>query len=488
MPSGLHILTTLRKAFSNSHNASLNSSFEDYQPIVINLFSMKKNILAALSFLAVLSLANSCSRPTPIGADLLEQDRANVLFTDTINLITSSVSEDSVLTYSSDITRQLGRYLCGQFDDPVFGQTNSDIYTQFRYGSTGAPDFSASNIRLDSVVLLLAYDTLGFYGDTTLPQSIEIYRVTETMDSSDTYFSNATFTTESTPIGAINNFMPEPTSSVVLEDMDGDTISTIDPHLRIRLDDSFGMLLLDTANYESQEVFMEAFKGLQIRATQTAEAMMGFRLLGPVSSVTRLSVFFTENDTVELNYNFIVSEVAVKLASFEHDYVGTDIPPFIDDTQLGDSILFLQGMAGPNIKIEIPGSQQLGNIIVNKAELEFTVATHPDDDMMNFPPARNIIISRKDTDGDLVLINDVLFNFAAFGGIAEEVDDGNGNMVTKYKFNISSHFQEMVNGNLPDPLFLRIFGKQETASRVVFYGPGHSQFPAKLNLAYTILN
>ena len=102
---------------------------------------MKKNILAALSLLAILSLATSCSRPTPIGADLLEQDRANVLFTDTLDIIASTVSEDSVLTYSSDPTRQLRVYLCGQLDDPVFGKASSEIYTQFRYGSTGAPDF-----------------------------------------------------------------------------------------------------------------------------------------------------------------------------------------------------------------------------------------------------------------------------------------------------------------------------------------------------------
>jgi len=449
---------------------------------------MKKNILAALSLLAVLSFATSCSRPTPIGSDLLEQDRSNVLFTDTLSLIASTVSEDSVLTYSSDPTRQLSVYLCGQLDDPVFGKASAEINTQFRYGSTGVPDFSADNIRLDSVVLLLAYDTLGFYGDMTQPQSIEVYRVTEIMDSVDTYFSNTTFATESQPLGAVYNFVPQPTSNVVLVGTDGDTIATINPHLRVKLDDAFGEILLDTSTHTSQEIFMDVFKGLQIRATQESEAMMGFRLLGPASSVTRLSVFYTENDTVELNYNFIVSEAAVKLDHFEHDYANTDIPPFLNDTQLGDSLLFIQGMSGPNIQIEIPNSQQLGNIIVNKAELEFTVATHPDDNEMIFPPTDRIIISRKDADEDFVVINDALLNFTAFGGRAEEVDDGNGNTLIKYRFNISSHFQNMVNGTFPDPIFLRIFGKQETASRVMLYGPGHSQFPAKLNLAYTILN
>ncbi|MEM1320919.1 MAG: DUF4270 family protein [Bacteroidota bacterium] len=441
---------------------------------------MKYQTLSILSALAVvLFIASACNRPTPVGADLLDQDKADVFFTDTLSLITRSVSVDSVQTYSSDISRQSTIYLCGDLQDPIFGKAQSTIYSQFRFNST-PPNFE--NATLDSIVLLLQYDTTGFYGDTMNAQSVEIYRISETMDSSDTYFSNRTFAVDAQALGGAYNFQPKPTSLVEL-DRGADTL-ILNPHLRIRLDDAFGTELLDTTLYETEATFLETFHGLQVRAITPTETMMGFRLTG---SLSRLQVFYTV-DTTATSYIFPITDRSVKFTNFEHDYTGTDIPAFVNDNSQGDSLLFVQGMAGSNIEIEVPNAQSFGDIIVNQAELELTVAELPGDNTSNFTPPIRLILAEENDDNELLLIRDVTLSLAAFNGLSEEVDDGEGSTIRKYRLNLSSHFQNLVDGDTDKPLTLLIFGKQEVPTRTVLFGPGHSKYPAKLNFAYTLLN
>ncbi len=446
----------------------------------LEFIGMKKITLSIWPVLAIVVLmVSSCSRPTPVGAELLEQDKANVAFTDTLSLIAKTVPVDSVRTYSSLNDLQLSVYLCGDFNDPVFGNTDASIYTQFRFNNT-PPNFT--DVTLDSIVLLLQYDTVGFYGDTLTPQNLEIYRISETMDSSSTYFSNKTFAFDGTPLGGAYNFAPKPSSQVQL--ISGTDTSNVNPHLRIRLDDALGTELIDTALYSSEARFLEQFHGLHIRSTSPTNTMMGFRLLGTLS---RMTIFYTK-DTLAGSYSFPVTDRGVKFTNYEHDYSSTNIPAFFNDTSMGDSLMFIQGMSGSDIDIDIPGASSFNNIIVNKAELEFTVATLAGDDENLYPPPTRIILTERNDEGDLLVIDDVIFSLSAFGGQVEESVDNLGKTIRTYRLNISSHFQDLVDGVADKPLTLLIFGKQEVPTRAVLYGPGHSQYPAKINLAYTILN
>ena len=63
---------------------------------------MSKNSLfiTAISFMAILF---TCSKPSPIGGDLLDGQQVDALSTDTLTLIAQTVNEDSVLVFHLEV-------------------------------------------------------------------------------------------------------------------------------------------------------------------------------------------------------------------------------------------------------------------------------------------------------------------------------------------------------------------------------------------------
>ena len=220
--------------------------------------------------------------------------------------------------------------------------------------------------------------------------------------------------------------------------------------------------------------------------------MLSFNLLSPTSGLT---VYFHEEANPERisQYQLGVTSLSTRLSAFEPE-LSPLVSSAISNPTTGDSILYLQGMAGPFIQIDIPYAEAFRDqIIVNKAELEFTVASQQDMDL--FPPSEQIVISQRNADGEFSVISDASFSadrsvnttlelFELFGG--NLIKDDN---ISTYTMNISSQLQSIIDGDTDSPtLFLSVYPKHERASGVILYGPKHPQFPAKLNLTYTTLN
>ena len=146
-------------------------------------------------------------------------------------------------------------------------------------------------------------------------------------------------------------------------------------------------------------------------------------------------------------------------------------------------------MAGPNVEISIPYLATLGDIVVNKAELEFYVADLPGDDLDIFKPNHQLVLVKKNDSDVFILIDDVVLGPTVFGGDVETIETSGGETMYKYTMNISAMLNTLIaSGKADTKLYLRAFPKQETAARVVLYGPGHAQYPAKLKLTYTDIN
>jgi len=151
------------------------------------------------------------------------------------------------------------------------------------------------------------------------------------------------------------------------------------------------------------------------------------------------------------------------------------------------------------------------NIIVNRAELEFTVASIADTATEFSLPAQLTVTTLEEGGLNIIPdlqsviiqqnINNALENFG--GQLVEEMEDGV--LLFKYKINISDHLQGIIDGEVENKLTisagveqsvlsvsgiaLRIYdllpAKVTDASRVIFFGPNHSQYPVKLNLTFT---
>ena len=96
---------------------------------------MKNSILALIVLLAGFCLFNACNDPTSIGSDLLEGDQLDLDYTDTLTIISKTVRDaDSVITFSTSSSTpasfRLSAYLAGNFDDPIFGRSESSIYSE----------------------------------------------------------------------------------------------------------------------------------------------------------------------------------------------------------------------------------------------------------------------------------------------------------------------------------------------------------------------
>ncbi|MFT5166591.1 MAG: hypothetical protein ACI8P3_001823 [Saprospiraceae bacterium] len=452
-----------------------------------------KKISLALYVLAFGIIINSCNDPSPIGSELLAEDQVDVFYTDTFRLTASTLREDSILAYDPNPDIIYDNFQFGNFKDPIFGNIEAGIYAQL-IPNPDLPDFEGA--ILDSIVLTLQYDSSRTYGilDDT-PFGVGVYRISEAIDVESKYYSDQNFQVEATPLAEISSFTPMIASTDSIKglidytsDADGDTID-IAPSLRIPLSLEFGQSLIneyDSLIYTSNTNFVaQLLNGLYVKPLVETPGMLSFDISLFTSS--RLTIYYRQ-DTIKTQYVYGFSSQFVQLNNFNHNTAGAVIDDFFNDTAKGDSLLFAQAMAGPNIKVEFPNTDALQNVIINKAELIFTVAELPADDIDSYPPTSVLIATDIDTDGNFTFLSDILLGGASFGGIVIDEVGSQGESIKQYTMNISSHFQDIIDGRKDHSIYLRTFPKQEKSSRSVIYGPGHSTYPMKLKLAFTKLD
>ncbi|MEL6943490.1 MAG: DUF4270 family protein, partial [Bacteroidota bacterium] len=278
------------------------------------------------------------------------------------------------------------------------------------------------------------------------------------------------------------------------------------------------LLELDTLVYQSDSAFVDNFFGLHIRAVSAENTMMSFDLSGlnanDPGAQSGMYIYYdtTNTDGIPLEYFFpftpLTRFVPVKFLNFQHDYTDTPIADNIGDQPANEEVIYLEGMAGVNGKLEFPNLGDLQNIIVNQAKLELTLIDESPNP--NFPPADQLILFHENEDGDLDYISDfTVAAFAisdnltrAFGGDLQPTEKDS--TIQSYTIFLSDHFQDMINGDAGENVYiqiapppLRIFTdfrnpaatKANRANHVVLGSQNHpvEQIRAKFTLTYTQL-
>ena len=126
---------------------------------------------------------SSCKKtPDTIGNDLIDDNNyINVFYTDTVQVYSHSY-------FDSIGTKNVRYALLGSINDPVFGLTEAGFYTQFRFSAAGQ-NFGTAPV-FDSLVLQLTL--ADAYGDTTTWQTVHVYELTDTISTSESYYSYST--------------------------------------------------------------------------------------------------------------------------------------------------------------------------------------------------------------------------------------------------------------------------------------------------------
>ena len=444
-----------------------------------------------LFFSALLCLVClACNDTSSLGTALVEEDRLGIGSTDTISMNFKTVPVNAIQTYDPDplAEKTLLNSLVGNFEDPVYGLFSSSLFFQLSYYLDANPDFEDAD--LDSMVLLLQYDTISQYGPTNSTYSLGVYEVVETMEEDSAYFSNRRFEISPQKIGGVDNFLPQPLDSVI-EITNTDTLELV-PHLRIKLDETFSLNLFnEIKNRQLNETLLEesfveeVLNGLHLRSEQSDNGFLSFRMQG---NVTGLKVFYHQ-DTVPATYTFVVDNRTARSVYYELEQpTGIEF----NSKEQADSIAFIQGMSGPNIEVEFPYLNELpADLIVNKAELELTVAIDQNDNAEVYPPPSFLVLRETDENGDLQNIVDLdiftlngsIVSSLLGGSLLEEME--NGVELYRYRLNFPTFIQQGIEGKGSNKFFIVPFAKGEFATRAKIYGPGHSTYPAKLTVTYS---
>ncbi|WP_081675012.1 DUF4270 domain-containing protein [Daejeonella oryzae] len=461
---------------------------------------MKLYKLDLLTLLISLFILSACENPDSIGLDVDPSDAITGNLIDTVSIRSFTVKEDSIITNS------MSDFPIGNLDDPIFGPTTSSIAASLNL-PTSPLTFGTTPV-LDSAVLVLKYSD-EYFGDPNALHKFEVYTLTDRLTSSSNFLNTALHTYNPDIIGSKTSKVNIKDSVEITEIVTGkpDIKKKQAPQLRIPISSSYisdNFLNGNPESFKDNTVFNNFVKGLYLTVNKSATAGVGgIAFLDLGTNGSKLELYYkskngTATDTTVTS--FAIQNSAGPIAgTFVHDYRGTEVQTQLNNPLTSYNYNFIQPMAGVKTKLNFPfitKLKELGNIVVNKAELVVTV----EGNFGIFEPAPRLFLYSTDIAEQRVLIPDVSDRDARalsdtdFGGFYNS-------SLKRYKFVVTAYVQDLINGKLKqydtyiaavDNNSTRlngIFPAGSTAARVVI-GSGQSSTPnkMKLNILYTKVN
>ena len=431
--------------------------------------------------IGILALASCKKSPETIGNNLISDDNYIAIYhTDTTEIVCHSYL-DSVSTGNPTSA------LLGAMKDPVFGNTEAGFYTQFRPSVAGQS--FGSNPVVDSLVLQLY--VVGYYGDTTVMQTVHVYELTDSLSLETSYYSHSTVATGSVDHANGYQFSPRPNTKVHI--LGTDTVAQ--PIIRIPLSQELGnqLISLDTTSYSRPDLFKQHFKGLYVTCAPVS-------MDGAISSInltnntyTLLQLYYHNASTPDkpMRYNFYVTSSDTYFNHFDHDYTQGS-PEFVNqllDNQevLGQSTLYLQTMGGVRAKVFFPNLSHWADtlegchLVVNEARLILPASTTLTDSVYKAP--KNFLLVGFSSDTTTYLLPDYLEGSSFFDGTYSSSKHA-------VNFRITEYMQSMIDGKKDNlGLSLGINGSAYNATRYIINGPDALDGEKmRLEVTYSIVN
>lgn len=438
-------------------------------------------ILLLLMFLIYLS---GCIESSVIGDDIIKGDEISVEFSDTSTIVAKSLRNDSIKVYP--VTKE--SFLLGQLENNIVGKSNADIYCDFvTLGS--APEFGST---YDSIVMTVFFDTLLNHGIKDGNFEFEVYELAESLveTETDTLYSNNTFEYNPIKIGQ-GGFIPSFVDSISVIEPGDDTIKFAEA-VRIRLDDELGnRFFQDTVALKNDTLFKQMFKGIYIKATSNAKAIVGFARENTIGNYSTKIELYSSKDSELSKSIFNLDNV---VSNFYHDYTGAEVVDFFDSADKGQDFLYIQGLEGIKIDLEIKNLDFLKNADgtfknINKAELVLYALM--DEDVPDLPP--RIVSVYEDEEGTKKAVEDYTFGVLTndsyfFNGYGEEVEI-EGMTTMRYKMNLTLHLKELIENEIYNSN-LTIFPSDRFGNPTYakFYGSNNSILNPKFNIIYSTID
>lgn len=430
----------------------------------------RKGFLLSATFLLLTCVSVSCKKKrSNVGESLINQnDLLHSEGVDTFQLITYSVLEDSTITRST--AGNPTRMLLGNYNDPVFGEVQTSIYTQIQLAQVNPP-FNVAITTVDSMVLSFEYS--GFYGNSG-DQTFEVYRLIQDLDADSVYYSMDTIQKDPTNLVELGSETVEVNQYVTTVEGE-DTVSS---QLKIRLDSSLGNDLLtefdnSPATFADNEAFLDFFKGLYIKSISTPSSNSGGVAYFDMSDPdTRLTMYYTE-DTVQKSYDFKINTDCVRFNHYEvmRTSTGLNVQNVIDNPANGQSEFYSQSF-NTRAVVEIPGLSNIpANVIIHEAVLELPIQYQTGH---KYGPGDFVRTSTR-TDEN----SDDLYDIAVLGTF--------DNSSKSYTFDLRDYVQSVVKGDIPNTeLYISPLFFISSGDRIIFNGPTTiNKMKPKIRIIYT---
>jgi hypothetical protein len=456
--------------------------------------SAPANFFLGAATLALLTFS-SCQKDTAGGITVQpNSDLLHVKVSDTTTMVTWVKKEDSLNT-----SQALSQYVFGSYWDPIFGKTNSSIYTQFTFPTNDINlDFASGGNELllscDSIVLSLGYMST-YYGDTTAAQTVKVYQMNSLMNVSSIYKSDTSLPYYPVPVG-MKTFHPTPTTQAWIFGKPRGT------QLRIPLDRSIGQLILDQSakpSLANNSTFLQLIKGFYIHSEGPLNSPGdGCMLYLPLTdTLTKLTIYYKNGNVPvgpgdTLSFSFGIDANAARFEHFDHDYHTSD--PLIQSELVKASgtvhaceqTIFVSSLSGLKAKIEFPYASNWvknGPIAVNWAEMTIKAIPSTPGSNLNYPAIGRLALVNIDSLGHEAIMIDNLEGSDYFNGYWDPVN-------SLYTFHIDRYFQQLLTGKQKNNgLYLVSTGSAANANRVVLGGANNtSGYKMKLRLSYTKLH
>lgn len=410
--------------------------------------------------LASLTVITACKRInafTDIGSGLIPAvDNVNtfdtVLNVEAYNSIFAD-NEDSIRISSSDI------HFLGHIDnDPLFGKTDAKIYLQLKPTLFPHAFARADSLTLDSVVLVLDYR--GLYGDSTIPQTVNVYEIanipTNVFRADSNYLIRQSSFTNGDLLGT-RTIIPQNLKDSVKAYKD-----TNKAQLRVRLIDGFGQRMLNydstaTGAYKSDSMFNTFFKGFAVETSGGGNALMAFALANAAN--TKLAFYYRyprngQPDTTVSYFSFSAYNIFTAIGCASHNYVTRDFSgtplQAAASSSAPDDLIYLINAPGSYARIKVPGLAGLNNRLVHRAELVAEQIYDPSDDLFFAP--ESIWLDAYDSSlgyyriipYDVYPASSGSLNLTEFGAYGNTVPNGSGKDVARWSFNLTRYVQKIV--------------------------------------------
>jgi hypothetical protein len=460
------------------------------------MITKHKNNIGSLMVLLTILLMSSCQDSILVGNELLENEKINLAFTDSLGISSKTIDGDRITTYTVGVDSRT--YLAGKIEDPTYGTSEASIYFKTNLVAATPPNYNleTGTVKFDSLILVLSYDTLGTYPNSNNSlHKVELFQLSETYASTDTFYSDTNLN-----IGdllAEGTILVNTTDSVsIIDHVTGDTIQSV-PQMRLKLNANFGKTLLSDAEAATSDTaYVNLTKGFYLKSTPlSGSSIYGFNFsieaLASANKSNRLIMYYTVDDTIKKEYQYLINTATIN--AFNNTIAGTTVENVINTTTMGNETTYLQGMAGVKTVVSFDDLAFLDDKLINKVELDVFVS-EPIGINEYEPPYQLIATHISSTTGKLVFINDIsqLLN----SGLTSSSIFGSGSVfkgyldetaaVRKYTLNITNHIKEV----LSDPTYnseitIGILNESETPRRVALFGAKHSTYPMKLKVSYT---